>query len=118
MGPLTSLLCGSVWGQGSEGGLCLCLASGGLLSTCPVSTYSPYAIGRYPSGSCPCVESQGGFVYVLRLSGPFKLSFLKIWQFFLLPSSPPSYLFIYLSVYLSIYLFLERGEGKEKEGEK
>ena len=80
-----------MWGEDSERGLCLYLASGGLPGICSTSSYfthSPYMTGTLPAVAIVLNLRMGGFVYVLRLCGPFKWNFLKIWQF-LLPSQSP-----------------------------
>ena len=79
----------SVWGECSERGLCHCLASGGLLDTCPISSHFTHcATGALPAVTLVLNPRVGGFTYILRPCGPFKWSFLKIWQFLPSPQSP------------------------------
>ena len=80
--------------EGSERGQCHCLASGGFPSTCPISshlTHSPYVTDTLPAVALVLNPRVGGFAYILRLCGPFRQSFLKIWQF--LPLPPPALIF-------------------------
>ena len=82
----------SVCGEGLERRQCHCLASGGLPGIRPISSYlthSLYATGTLPAVALVLNPSVGGFVYVLRLCRLFKQSFLKIWQVFPPPQSPP-----------------------------
>ena len=84
-------LCGSVWGEGSERGLCHYLASGGLPGCHTFSshfTHSPYVTSALLAIALVLNPRVGGFVYVLRPCGPFKQSFLKIQQFLPLPQLP------------------------------
>ena len=74
-----------------ERGQCFCLASGGLSSTCPVSslfTYSPDVTGAFPAIALVLNPRGGGFAYILSLCGSFNQSLLKTWQF-LPPPQPP-----------------------------
>ena len=80
-----------MWGEGSERGLCCCLASGDLPGTCPISSYFTHLL--YVTGTLSIVAlvmkpRVGGSVWVLSLCGPFKWGLLKIYQF-LLPSQLP-----------------------------
>ena len=90
VGQPASPLCGSVRGEGSEKGLCCCLASGGLLGTCSIPshfTHSSYVTGTLPAVALVLNSRVGGFVNVLSPCRPFKGSFLKIWQFLLTSQS-------------------------------
>ena len=105
VGQPVSLLCGSVWGEGSERGQCCCLASGGFPgrklspSTCPFS--SPYATCALPAVALVLKPRGGGSAWVPSLCGPFKRSLLIIWQFLPLPQPhwflQPEAIGIYLS---------------------
>ena len=91
MGQPASPLCGSVWGQGLERGQCYCLASGGLPSTHPISSYfapSLYATRALPAVALVLNPRGGGFLYTLRPWEPFKQSLLKSRQFFPPPQPP------------------------------
>ena len=78
-------------GGGLGEGTMLCLASGGLLGTCSVSSHfahSPYATGALPAVALVQNPRVSGFAYVLRQGRPFKWSLLKVWQFLLPPQHP------------------------------
>ena len=85
----TSLLCGSVLGEGSERAECHCLISGGLPTTCSVSshfTHFLYGTGALPDIALVVNPRVGGFTYDLSPCAPFKQSLLKSSSFFYCPN--------------------------------
>ena len=103
MGQPASPLCGSVWREGLERGLCHCLASGGLPHTCSISSHftpSLYASGALPAVALVLNPWVGEFVYILRPCRPFKHSFPKIW----VPSATVTPTGFFQSQYTQIYL--------------
>ena len=71
-------------GEGMERGQCCCLAAGGLLGTCPISSHftkSPYGTGAPLAVALVVVPRVGGFVYVLGWCKPFKQTLLRDQQF-------------------------------------
>ena len=82
-------LCGSVSGEGSERGLCHCLASEGLPGTCPISshfTHSLYMTGALPAVVLVLNPRVGVFAYVLRAAVPLSGVFLKYGSLFCYPN--------------------------------
>ena len=85
-------LCGSMWEEGLERGLCRCLASRDEPGTCPVSSHfihTLYSTGTFPAFALVLNPRVGGFANVLRQCRPFMWSFLKIQQF--LPAPKPQW---------------------------
>ena len=78
-------------GEGLKRGQCHCLVSGGLHSTHFVSSHFShfrYGTGVLPVLSLVVYHRVGGFVYVLSLCRPFKLTHLRNQQSLLLPHPP------------------------------
>ena len=78
-------------GEGLERGQCCCLVSGGLASTCPISSHFTHFLfvnGALLAAALVMIHSVGGFAHILELCWPFKWILLRNRQFLLLPQPP------------------------------